>query len=363
VVSNDVPKMESFVSKVSTSIPSKDITKNESKSSIPSEVKTFSSEFSGDWKFDVNIIGDKELNPNSSHYKEVMKNLQRVKGFSVQKMEVISNLPQERIFHGSIAQVEEREKEDIFQPKLEIESSSKEREKVLKMVNELAGKTKHNRKVRILLVWHGTTVPIAHSIMKLGFASLAKLDEGWFGRGIYFSTYPEYSLRYCFDSTEPCLIMSYIILSNPYPVVFEDATPNLKMLGKGGYKNYGCNYVPVIHNGGTDYRPPKPGVSHKYDEVVIFQESHILPKLIIHLQKVEKKVPKQPQSSVESWDVNSVIIWMKSLTLSKDYTDLVVSQHLNGIALQTMETKDDWKEFGINIFGDVRNLIAATKKL
>jgi hypothetical protein len=51
---------------------------------------------------------------------------------------------------------------------------------------------KHNRKVQILRAWHGTSGGMAKKILKSGFANLAKMDDGWFGKGIYFSTNPEY---------------------------------------------------------------------------------------------------------------------------------------------------------------------------
>lgn len=110
--------------------------------------------------------------------------------------------------------------------------------------------------------------------MDLGFASLAKLDEGWFGKGkmllvmtfplgIYFTSHPEYALRYCKPSE--CLIMCYLIVTNPYPVIYDDATSTstLKLYGKGNYKHYGCHYVPVVPYGNEsstmDFRPPQKG--------------------------------------------------------------------------------------------------------
>lgn len=47
----------------------------------------------------------------------------------------------------------------------------------------MASKVKHNHNVRIMKVWHGTSVEIAKKIMEVGFANLAKLDAGWFGKG------------------------------------------------------------------------------------------------------------------------------------------------------------------------------------
>ncbi len=98
---------------------------------------------------------------------------------------------------------------------------------------------KHNRGVEIVRAWHGTSYKIARSIMVNGFASLAILDEGWFGKGIYFTTHPEYldcaltlhfsllyyiyAMRYTSEKQDPCIILCYLILFNPYPVVFQDA--------------------------------------------------------------------------------------------------------------------------------------------
>jgi len=72
-------------------------------------------------------------------------------------------------------------------------------------------------------------------------------------------------------------------------VIFRDApTANeLVFKGKANYKNYGCHYVPVVNCKGADYRPPEPGKKSTeplYDEIVIFQEAHILPFGLIHLK-------------------------------------------------------------------------------
>lgn len=78
--------------------------------------------------------------------------------------------------------------------------------------------------------------------------------------GIYFSSFPEYSLRYCKD--EMCLVLCYVIMSNPYPIIHDDAPSQSTLVhyGKGNYKNYGSHYVPVIPYGGLDFRPPPLGI-------------------------------------------------------------------------------------------------------
>jgi hypothetical protein len=73
---------------------------------------------------------------------------------------------------------------------LQEESNPQERTRVLKSIKDLAGKVQHNRNLSIVGVWHGTTVDKAEWIMQTGFANLGLLDEGWFGKGIYFTSFP-----------------------------------------------------------------------------------------------------------------------------------------------------------------------------
>lgn len=56
--------------------------------------------------------------------------------------------------------------------------------------------------------------------------------------------------------------MCYVILANPYPVIYDDAVSSqkLSLYGKANHKHYGCHYVPVVRYGNSmDYRPPKIG--------------------------------------------------------------------------------------------------------
>lgn len=40
-----------------------------------------------------------------------------------------------------------------------------------------------------------------------------------------------------------------------------------------------------------------------------------------------------------------------------------MKNNLGGVALSTMTTKDDWKDFGVSIFGDLRILPAQVNNL
>lgn len=50
----------------------------------------------------------------------------------------------------------------------------------------------NNRGAKIIRAWHGTSGAVARRILQCGFASLSKMDGGWFGKGIYFTSFPEY---------------------------------------------------------------------------------------------------------------------------------------------------------------------------
>lgn len=52
-------------------------------------------------------------------------------------------------------------------------------------LNELAKVTKHNRNVRVIRCWHGTDYSMTPKITDTGFAAIAKMDAGWFGKGTF----------------------------------------------------------------------------------------------------------------------------------------------------------------------------------
>jgi len=62
----------------------------------------------------------------------------------------------------------------------------------------------------------------------------------------------------------------------------------------------------------------------------------------------------------KNWKVNDVVQWLKSLNLQRDYTDLIVSNGVDGEVLLTMN-ENDWKEIGITSFGDRRKCTIAMK--
>lgn len=58
-----------------------------------------------------------------------------------------------------------------------------------------------------------------------------------------------------------------------------------------------------------------------------------------------------------------VVSWVKKLDLSEDFSDLIRAEHITGLALEIMTSKDDWKEIGVKKAGDNRTLANAVRKL
>ena len=171
----------------------------------------------------------------------------------------------------------------------------------------------HN--VKLLPLWHGTGPMAAAGIAKSGFASLALVDCGYFGKGLYGSSSAEYSYRVYARgfgaNTEGknegygdngLLILGWYAGQNIFPVVKCDIEPcwqhprdleQDKLKGKANYKNYDSHFVQVKpgdrkqHELGLEdaYYPVTEGIEEAiYQEFVTFATGQILPRYILSLR-------------------------------------------------------------------------------
>lgn len=100
----------------------------------------------------------------------------------------------QRLFHGGIEIAETRKNEKAFISSFNGEVKEEERKRIVTSLSYHPAVAEHNRDILIYKVWHGTNMEKARNILSSGFANLATLDDGWYGKGIYFSTSPEYLL-------------------------------------------------------------------------------------------------------------------------------------------------------------------------
>eukprot|EP01126_Amoeba_proteus_P005367 TRINITY_DN11794_c0_g1_i3.p1 TRINITY_DN11794_c0_g1~~TRINITY_DN11794_c0_g1_i3.p1 ORF type:complete len:298 (-),score=75.34 TRINITY_DN11794_c0_g1_i3:228-1121(-) len=186
--------------------------------------------------------------------------------------------------------------------------STPEKEIVYEAFNECVAKFSWNSnlKVPILPTVHGTDAPVAWQICSTGFAALSSLDAGFYGRGIYFTTHAIYASPYIVEKKTPALIISFVIPGNIYPVTEAHDDTKGSLLGTPIKTGYQSHYVLTNESGGIFSMPggnPKKqrksrGDGHLqkkspvYDEIVIAQESQILPSFVLYVDgaKMKKRV-------------------------------------------------------------------------
>jgi len=132
--------------------------------------------------------------------------------------------------------------------------------------------------ISIIAAVHGTGLQIAWSVADKGFVAISKLDAGFYGKGIYFTSYALYSFPYISSCKKPAILITYVLPGEPYPVI-EGHTKGQNFLGKGLRGAAICHYVVTDRTGmiGTENN------EDLYDELVFAQESALLPAFIIEL--------------------------------------------------------------------------------
>jgi len=101
----------------------------------------------------------------------------------------------------------------------------------------------------LLPVVHGTDLPVAWKIASAGFAALASLDSGFFGRGIYFSSSALYTLPYFVNKRCPAILICLTAPGNPYPVIENPNNNQITMLGRPMISGFQSHYVITGANG------------------------------------------------------------------------------------------------------------------
>jgi hypothetical protein len=130
----------------------------------------------------------------------------------------------------------------------------------------------------IVPVVHGTTVKLGWKIIETGFASLASLDAGWYGAGMYFTTSALYASPYYMTSQNPAILICLVNTGNPYPVI-ENRTDTDTLWGLPIKSGYQSNYVLASKDG----KVYEQGGDVGYNEIVIPQESQVMPVYLLEL--------------------------------------------------------------------------------
>jgi len=134
----------------------------------------------------------------------------------------------------------------------------------------------------ILPMVHSTEEKIAWSIAASGFAALAALDAGFYGKGIYFSSSALYTIPYFATKKEPTILICLTAPGNPFPVIEHPKEDN-NLFGKLIKPGYQSHYVLTSKSGNpwTEKNGPK----NRYDELVLDLEAQVVPLFLLKIDK------------------------------------------------------------------------------
>jgi hypothetical protein len=236
-------------------------------------------------------------------------------GYAIRKIYCIHNPDQTQSFEGSVKIIEREAENPAFAPKGKTEAPQQDRTRALQRWEastanfspvKIKGPKRTDKfsEVKVLPLWHGSSQQKCNSICTSGFTSFGKhhyfstaagkgantsTDIGYFGSGIYFSNSAQYAAMYA----DGHLLLSWVSMREPYPVVNDAPHPNQgsdmkKLAGQGHYQNYNAHYIPV-----ASIKPHKPDCMEYYpchgnqvpawDEFVVFDKSQALPRFWIEL--------------------------------------------------------------------------------
>lgn len=222
--------------------------------------------------------------PETNEYKRaesIFLNTLNGKGYKINKIFVVQNEAVETAFNSEIQKLSQKwiHSSHLFKKEDWKESHTSKRQKVMDRFNQYCNQFDWNKKrdIKIIPVVHGTNESAVWGICNSGFSSLALLNEGFYGRGIYFTSHIPYAASYSKQDTEYIFIISFIIPGNVFPVV-EDPNGEESLKGKPNKVGYQSHYVSINKEG----FPPEDPKKAEYDEFVIFQESQVLPRYVVY---------------------------------------------------------------------------------
>ena len=217
----------------------------------------------------------------------------------IKTVKIIHNPLLVKAFESRIVLLAERHGNAAFTSKWDVESKSdqerRQRQVSISLLKDMA--KPHNDPqaphVTLLPMWHGTRSSALESICKAGFANLALLDPGYFGRGLYNTGEANYAYRvYC----QGALLVNWVSFFSGFPVLKGDME---KLLGKGNYQNYDAHFAPVVpvnpsNPQETVFHPCEIGQKHIYTELAVFDSAQVLPRYLVELQPDLPGMPCNP---------------------------------------------------------------------
>jgi len=208
---------------------------------------------------------------------------------------------------------------------------------------------------KVKICFHGTAEKNLSSIVTKGFACLQINDVGYYGKGIYSTSYPEYAAKYApyrpgretIEYGEHCsLIVSYVYIGNVKKITE-------LCCGKEIEACYDSHHVIVNQD---DNMPARDGGAI-FDEYVVRKGTQMLPFYIIRLKRINTVfIWKDP--TIEDDPHNSSLLMM----LSEFYTIYGAPDTTSTIKLIKLKSKYN-KVYLICNGRDSENLVIEARKI
>jgi hypothetical protein len=207
-------------------------------------------------------------------------------------------------------------------------------------------------------VVHGTSKEIAMKICQAGFANLSSLDDGYYGKGIYFSTSAMYCIPYFLKRKNPALLICFLTPGNPYPVIEQVRAYN-SLLGKALKSKYHSHFV-AVNKEGMVVPEEDIGNVRVYDEIVIPQENQVVPAYLLCfsnanvakiIEKFNREVPPSVFANVEADAAESFQNYTNvySIQARDGNSDLSSQQFQNNTNTPIFDRTDSNPEKGLSI--------------
>ena len=161
------------------------------------------------------------------------------------------------------------------------------------------------QRANALLVFHGCSHDAAHNICRTGFASISTTDAGFFGRGIYATTFPQYAAEYATGALtgqanlpnadgEHVVLVAWATPGLAYPITRDHAGADCDYIAgsvssrfysdrgepaKGLRSPFDSHYVCITRDDYQCMDGMRQGhdVAPEYDEIVLGDASQLLP--------------------------------------------------------------------------------------
>jgi len=170
-----------------------------------------------------------------------------------------------------------------------------------------AAKFPHNATLtpHVVPMLQGLSNPdVCWDLCKHGFAQLSGFDEGYYGKGMYFTSNVEYAVNIFSRLDNRVVLVSFVNIGNPYPCIENPNTPRESLIGRNIKQGYDSHYAVVDGSGLPLEKSQVMNLANSdkraYDEMVIGEEQQILPCYLVFLGRGKR--PTLSRAKVEMTD-------------------------------------------------------------